>query len=94
MRKVLLGGLALLVLSLATYFFFFKGNKTTTEENIKVQVEQSDFEIYVIATGELQAKHSEKILGPEGMRAARIYNVSISKLVPEGTVVNGAWLSW
>ena len=88
MKKLLLGGLVFLVTGLAAYFLIFKESKSTVEENIKVQVEQGDFKIYVIATGELQAKHSEKILGPEGMRAARIYNVSISKLVPEGTVVN------
>ena len=87
MKKLLLVGLGLIVIGLAAYYFLFKESKSTIEENIKVQVEQGDFEIFVIATGELQAKHSEKILGPEGMRAARIYQVSISQLVPEGTVV-------
>lgn len=87
MKKLLLGGLILIAFGLAAYFFLFKEKKSIVEENIKIQVEQGDFEIYVIATGELQAKHSEKILGPEGMRAARIYQVSISQLVPEGTVV-------
>lgn len=43
--------------------------------------------MYVSATGELKAKNSEEIKGPTGMRAAQIYQVTISDMVPEGTMV-------
>ena len=87
MKNLLIGGLILVGLGATIYYFFFQNGTEEKEENVKVQVQQGDFDIYVIATGELQAKHSEKILGPEGMRAARIYGVTISNIVPEGTLV-------
>ena len=87
MKNLLIGGAILVGLSVAVYYFFFQKEEATKEEDIKVQVQQGDFEVYVIATGELKAKHSEKILGPEGMRTARIYSTTISNIVPEGTIV-------
>lgn len=41
----------------------------------------------VTATGELNAKRSVKVRGPQGMRAAGIYQTTITFLVPEGTVL-------
>ncbi|MFT5913544.1 MAG: HlyD family secretion protein, partial [Bacteroidia bacterium] len=37
--------------------------------------------------GELEAMNSVKIMGPTGMRAARIWETKINKLIPEGKVV-------
>lgn len=45
-------------------------------------------------TGELEAENSEKILGPGGLRMIRVWNVKISKLIAEGTVVDsGQWIA-
>jgi hypothetical protein len=41
----------------------------------------------VTATGELKAKNSVEISGPTAMREVQVYQVKLSNLVPEGTVV-------
>jgi multidrug efflux pump subunit AcrA (membrane-fusion protein) len=51
------------------------------------EAQAGDFVIAITTTGELEAKNSIKITGPSGLRAARLWNVKIDKLVDEGTVV-------
>lgn len=58
------------------------------EIGLTATVERGKFQIEVTTTGELQAKKSEKVRGPSGLRKARIYNIKITDLVPEGTLVN------
>ncbi len=50
-------------------------------------VKKGEFKVKVTATGELQAKRSEKIRGPQGMRTAGIWQTNIQDMVAEGTVV-------
>jgi len=57
------------------------------DEDIVVKPVSGTFEVSVTATGELQAKNSVKIYGPEKARQVRIYQMKISKMVSEGTVV-------
>ncbi len=57
-------------------------------ETIKVPVKFGQFRINVITTGELEAKSSEKILGPHGLRNFRIWQVKIEDIIPDGTVVD------
>ncbi|MFO7616970.1 MAG: efflux RND transporter periplasmic adaptor subunit [Bacteroidales bacterium] len=45
------------------------------------------FDVIVSTTGELAALNSVDIRGPEGLRDARVHNVKIVDLIPEGTVV-------
>ncbi len=52
-----------------------------------VQPTQGPFSVTVTATGELRAKNSVSIYGPSRARQARIYEMKILQLVPEGTVV-------
>ncbi len=80
-------GLLVVAIAGASYFFGFKNKKSEEEQSIKVQVQEGEFKVNVTATGELKAKRSEKIRGPQGMRMARIYQVTIADIVPEGTVV-------
>lgn len=79
--------LGLLVL-IAAYFLFFNKKDLTQSNNITTIVEKGPFNIVVTATGELEAKKSKEILGPQSMRAAQIFETTIQQLVPEGTVVN------
>ncbi|MEO1258135.1 MAG: HlyD family secretion protein [Bacteroidota bacterium] len=65
----------------------FSNKEKEQSKELVVPVKQGEFKIYVTATGELKAKNSEEIKGPNGMRGAQIYNATISDLVPEGTVV-------
>ncbi|MCB0759885.1 MAG: efflux RND transporter periplasmic adaptor subunit [Flavobacteriales bacterium] len=55
--------------------------------DIKARAERGDLDIVVAVTGEIEAKESTMIMGPEGMRQARIWQVKITDLVPEGTFV-------
>ncbi|MFK7807576.1 MAG: efflux RND transporter periplasmic adaptor subunit [Saprospiraceae bacterium] len=71
----------------AGYFYFTPDTKKSQVKALKTTVEKGEFIIRVTATGELKAKRSEKIRGPQGMRSARIYQTNITDLVPEGTVV-------
>lgn len=64
---------------------------STAGDDSKVEItttaERGDFNVVVSTTGELQALNSTEIRGPENLREARVHNVKIVDLVPEGTVV-------
>ncbi|MTI30790.1 efflux RND transporter periplasmic adaptor subunit, partial [Xanthovirga aplysinae] len=68
------------------YFIFLKGGKEDQTE-LWVRPTVGDFVISITTSGELEAKNSVKILGPNGLRAANLWNVKIEDLVDEGTVV-------
>ncbi|RLD72024.1 MAG: RND transporter [Bacteroidetes bacterium] len=79
--------IALSVISVIVLFFIFSG-KEEQSDNIEAVVKQGIFEVNVTSTGELEAENSENIPGPNGLRKIRVYNVKITDLVPEGTVVD------
>ncbi|MCX8209663.1 MAG: efflux RND transporter periplasmic adaptor subunit [Lewinella sp.] len=86
MKQYLLPLLGIIAVGLSVWYFT---QPAEAEESVQltVPVKQGKFLMSVIATGELQAKHSEKIKGPPGMRSNQIYQTSITDLVPEGTMV-------
>ena len=88
MKKTQLLYLLAAVLIGAALIFFFR-NKTTTEDNTQIltKVKQGPFSVSVSATGELKAKRSKKIMGPSSMRSADIWETTIQRLVPEGTML-------
>lgn len=67
--------------------YFSPGVSSPQSESLKYQLKLQPFTIKVSATGELAAKRSVKIMAPQGMRAAGVYETTISDLVAEGTVV-------
>lgn len=77
--------LILAVLTVAS-MYYFNGDKP--ENNIIAKVEFGNFSIDVTTSGELEAKNSENILGPAGLREVRIWQVQISDIIPEGTIVD------
>ncbi len=79
--------IVLILAAIGGYFYFNSQVETDQETILTTIVEEGEFIIKVIATGELKAKRSEKIRGPKGMRNARIYQTTITDLVAEGTVV-------
>jgi len=87
MKKLLLPILAIAVIGVIAYFVLGSSDEVSTKDTIFSTVKKGKFEVHVTSTGELQAKKSEKIRGPEGMRAAGIWQTQIADLVPEGTVV-------
>ncbi len=86
MKKYLLPLLGVIAVGFAVWYFT---QPAESEEAVQltVPVKQGEFLMNVIATGELQAKRSEKITGPAGMRSNQIYQTSITDMVPEGTMV-------
>ncbi len=61
------------------------GKKTT--EDILQKPQEGKFEVIVSTTGELQAQNSVEISGPSGARKAGIFQLKITRLVAEGTIV-------
>lgn len=59
----------------------------SSAQDIIVNPQKGAFEVQVTATGELQAKLSTQIYGPRGGRQAGIYQMKISRIIPEGTLV-------
>lgn len=80
---IIAGSVALLLF--VSWLIFRPGKGGSTD--VTVTVKKGEFLIQVTSTGELQAKNSENIIGPVGMRNAGVWQVKISDLVPEGTVV-------
>ncbi len=62
--------------------------ETKSEELIFVKPKKGEFIISVTATGELRAKKSINIEAPPSARYVGIWNMRISRIVPEGTVVD------
>jgi multidrug efflux pump subunit AcrA (membrane-fusion protein) len=82
------------VLGVLILMLIFGKSSEVKEASIEVSAESGPFSIEVSTTGELEAENSEKILGPSGLRMIRIWNVKISKLIAEGTVVDsGQWVA-
>lgn len=87
MKRYIYIGLILVVLIIIMLWYFL-GSRETSSERIVVPVKTGQFVINVTTTGELEAKSSEKIYGPSGLRTVRIWNVEIEDIIPDGTVVD------
>ncbi|MBM3403617.1 MAG: HlyD family efflux transporter periplasmic adaptor subunit [Bacteroidetes bacterium] len=84
-RKYFLTGFGVIILAIILYFSFAGRSK---EQEITVKAKKGQFAIEVTTTGELIAKRSEKIYGPEGLRQIQIWQVKIQDIIPDGTVVD------
>ncbi len=90
-KKHILIGLAVLIVG---GLWFFLREESHTFEAIQVPVVRGDFTISVYTSGELEAKNSENIQGPQGLRQVGVWNAQIAELIPEGTVVRkGDWVA-
>ncbi|MEW6511221.1 MAG: HlyD family efflux transporter periplasmic adaptor subunit [Bacteroidota bacterium] len=77
------GGTFLLVVLI----WYFSSGGTSTNSDIAVAPARGAFLVTVTTTGELQAKSSINIMGPVNARAANIWQMKLTNIVPEGTVV-------
>ncbi len=77
----------LVVALLSSQWFRLSGSASKETTELTTIVKKGEFKVKVTATGELQAKRSEKIRGPQGMRTLGIWQTNILDMVPEGTVV-------
>lgn len=71
---------------IALWYYFSSFGSSGPAITSKVQF--GDFSINVTTSGELEAKNSENIVGPAGLREVRIWQVQISDIIPEGTLVD------
>ena len=68
-------------------YLIFRTTASQADSELISTVRKGDFQIDITTTGELEAKNSVRIMGPNGLRAARIWQVKIDDIVDEGTVV-------
>lgn len=83
-RTLLISAIAVIVIS---GYFLTRSSSTTTSRVITTEVNKGPFKIFVNATGELKAKRSVKVRGPQSMQSVGIYQTTISNIIPEGTMV-------
>lgn len=84
-KKIVIPLIILAVLIGGYYFTRSQGAEETAE--ITTQVRRDNLKIDVTVSGELEAKNSVSVMGPTGLQSARIYQVKIDDIVPEGKVV-------
>jgi multidrug efflux pump subunit AcrA (membrane-fusion protein) len=87
MRKQIYIAIGVIILVIVALYFIL-GSDSKATETIEVEAKYGEFKIAVTTTGELEAKSSEKIYGPDNLRNVRIWNVKIEDMVPDGTVVD------
>ena len=85
MKKKVIAGAILLAVIIAIIYFANRSKKDTGE--IIVSVKKGDFIVNVATTGELVALKSTPIKGPEGLREFRIFDIKITDIIPDGSVV-------
>lgn len=75
------------LIAIAASWYYFSGDKKGGP-GLTARVEYGDFKIDVTTTGELEAKNSENIVGPAALREIRIWQVQISDIIAEGSIVD------
>jgi hypothetical protein len=76
------GGLIVFILLLTLL-----GSSAGEERELTAKVTHGDFQVLVTTTGELRARKFVQVQGPSNAQQAQQYQMRISSLVPEGTVV-------
>jgi hypothetical protein len=84
-RALIIGGSVLLLAIVLVVAM--KSSSVASESGISAKVKRSDFRVVVTTTGELRARKFVQIQGPTNAQQAQQYQMKISSLVPEGTVV-------
>jgi HlyD family secretion protein len=77
-----------LTIVLLLIIWYFAGKNEKDNNTIIVAVKKGNFDVKVTTTGELDAKSSQDIYGPDGLRTIGIWQVKISEMIPEGSVVD------
>jgi RND family efflux transporter MFP subunit len=92
-RRPLVSAIGGLVVFIAIIWFAARPGAVASSE-ILVKPTFGEFTVTVTVSGELQAKSSINIMGPEQARAANIWQMKLTNIVPEGTVVKkGAFVA-
>jgi multidrug efflux pump subunit AcrA (membrane-fusion protein) len=93
MKKSIYISLGVLVIVIIALWYFL-GRSDGSDQAITVPAKFGEFKVLVVTSGELEAKSSEDIRGPSGLREFRIWQVKINDIIPDGTVVDsGAYVA-
>lgn len=87
MKKRLFITIPVVAAAAIALWWFFARDAESKDNGILVSPTVGTFDIAVTTTGELQAKNSTDIRGPEGVRAVGIWQLKITNLVAEGLAV-------
>jgi multidrug efflux pump subunit AcrA (membrane-fusion protein) len=85
MQKKLIIPIAVVLLVIVGWFL----TREETGETVDLYTKPvtGEFVVDVTSTGELRAKNSTEITGPQGAREFRVNQLTIQRLIPEGTIV-------
>jgi multidrug efflux pump subunit AcrA (membrane-fusion protein) len=84
-KKLIIGAVIIACMVIGGWYLF--GAKSSVQTDVLITPKNGEFVVSVETTGELQAKNSIDIRGPENARAVGIWQMKILNLVTEGTVV-------
>lgn len=82
-KKYLIPGIVIVLI--VSWFAF--GSEADEAIELTTTPKKGEFVVDVTTTGELRAKNSVEIKGPQGGRDVRLFNLKIQRLIPEGTIV-------
>lgn len=91
-RRTLILAVVIIALSAIGIWYWTGRQSTDNPTSLTATVQRSDFSVEVATTGELKAKKFVQIQGPPNAQAADAYQMKISTLVAEGTVVKAGEL--
>ena len=83
-KKLLIPGIVIVLVVVSWYLTSGESMETT---ELYTSPTVGEFVVDVTTSGELRAKNSQEIKGPQGARDFRINNIRIQTLIPEGTIV-------
>jgi multidrug efflux pump subunit AcrA (membrane-fusion protein) len=86
MKSKLLPAILIVAVLIVAGYFLTSASEDGTE-GIIATAEKGKFVVDITTTGELEAKNSVQILGPQGTRNYRIWNMTIQDIIDEGTFV-------
>jgi multidrug efflux pump subunit AcrA (membrane-fusion protein) len=70
-----------------TFILYLSAGGAAAKSDVSVMPSKGEFLVTVTTTGELQAKSSINIMGSENARAAGVWQMKLTNIIPEGTVV-------
>ncbi len=85
---------AIAVIPLVIIYFSLRERADQSGTDLVSTVKLGEFRVEIETTGELEAKNSVKIMGPQQLRNFQIWQVTIQSIINEGTIVKkGDWIA-